>query len=142
MQGAVDSIPLGGHVFEFALTANGRGYVPSGDSVLILDTRVRAVTGTFTRGESFYSIGVDPVSGDVYAGDARNYVQPGSVSVFSAGGAFIRSFGSISRRASPVALLASGFAVEKARKMSPEKCEPVVPVRARPRVTRRAIALH
>ena len=26
--------------------------------------------------------------------------------------------------------------------MSPEKCEPVVPVRARPRLTRLAIALH
>jgi hypothetical protein len=35
---------------------------------------------------------------------------------------------------------AAGFAVEQARKRSPEKCEPLVPVRARPRVTRRASA--
>ena len=34
------------------------------------------------------------------------------------------------------------LAVENARKMSPEKCEPVVPVRARPSGTRRASALH
>ena len=35
-----------------------------------------------------------------------------------------------------------GLAVEEARKRSPEKCEPVVPVRARPSVTRRrALAL-
>ena len=32
--------------------------------------------------------------------------------------------------------------MEKARKRSPEKCEPLVPVRARPEVTRRAKAWH
>src|SRR5215469_6923555 len=35
-----------------------------------------------------------------------------------------------------------GFAVENARNRSPEKCEPLVPVLARPEVTRRAKALH
>ena len=88
----VDSISFGGHVFEFALTSGGRGYIPVGDSVLVLDTGTRAVTGTFLRGASFYSIGVDPVSGDVYAGDARNYVQPGSVSIYSPTGTLLRSF--------------------------------------------------
>ena len=36
--------------------------------------------------------------------------------------------------------MAPGFAVETARKRSPEKCDPVVPVRASPRATRRAKA--
>src|SRR5208282_35942 len=35
-----------------------------------------------------------------------------------------------------------GLAVENARNRSPEKCEPLVPVLARPDVTRRANALH
>jgi YVTN family beta-propeller protein len=88
----VDTIPLGGHVFEFALTSGGRGYIPVADSVLLLDTRTRSVSGTFTRGTAFYALGVDPASGDVYAGDARNYVQPGSVTVFTSAGAVLRSF--------------------------------------------------
>jgi len=37
---------------------------------------------------------------------------------------------------------APGLAVEKARNRSPEKWEPLVPVRARPAVTRRASAWH
>ena len=37
---------------------------------------------------------------------------------------------------------APGFAVEKARKRSPEKWDPLVPVRASPAVTRRASAWH
>jgi|WetSurMetagenome_2_1015567.scaffolds.fasta_scaffold22905_4 DNA-binding beta-propeller fold protein YncE len=88
----VDTIPLGEHVFEFALTTGGRGYIPLTDSVLTLDTRTRSVIGTFARGTSFYALGVDPVSGDVYAGDARNFVQPGSVTVFNSAGAVQRSF--------------------------------------------------
>src|SRR5262252_2235242 len=35
-----------------------------------------------------------------------------------------------------------GLAVENARNRSPEKCEPLAPVLARPEVTRRASALH
>src|SRR5215475_2366706 len=35
-----------------------------------------------------------------------------------------------------------GFAVENARNRSPEKCEPLAPVLARPEATRRAKALH
>src|SRR5262252_9729694 len=35
-----------------------------------------------------------------------------------------------------------GLAVENARNRSPEKCEPLAPVLARPEVTRRARALH
>ena len=37
---------------------------------------------------------------------------------------------------------ARGLPVESARKRSPEKCEPAVPVRPTPVVTRRASALH
>jgi DNA-binding beta-propeller fold protein YncE len=88
----VDSIPLGGHVFEFTLTPGGRGYVPVADSVLVLDTHTRSVTGTFTRGTAFYALGVDPVSGEVYAGNARNFIQPGSVTIYTSGGHLLRSF--------------------------------------------------
>lgn len=88
----VDSISFGGHVYEFALTSTSRGYIPVGDSVLVLDTGTRTVTGTLLRGTSFYSVGVDPVSGNVYAGNARNYVQPGSVSIYTPAGTLLRSF--------------------------------------------------
>src|SRR6516164_614719 len=42
----------------------------------------------------------------------------------------------------PPAVRPPGLAVENARNRSPEKCEPLVPVLARPIVTRRASALH
>ena len=43
---------------------------------------------------------------------------------------------------SPPGVNAPGLPAEKARNRSPEKCDPVVPVRARPSVTRRASAEH
>ena len=43
---------------------------------------------------------------------------------------------------SPPGVSASALPVEKARNRSPEKWEPVVPVRASPSVTRRASAEH
>jgi DNA-binding beta-propeller fold protein YncE len=60
--------------------------------VLVLDTRTRRLTGTLTRGRTYYAVGVDSVSGDVYLADARNYVQPGAVEIFSRAGAVVRSF--------------------------------------------------
>ncbi len=82
----VATIPLGGHVFEFALGAAGVGYVPVGDSILVLNTGTRSLARTFARGTSYYSLGIDPRSGDVYAGDAGDYIQPGRVSIFSSAG--------------------------------------------------------
>jgi len=51
----------------------------------------------------------------------------------------MRSFGSICRVATPSIFMASGFAVEKAMKMSPEELLAMPPVRATPMLARRAM---
>lgn len=81
----VDSIIVGGHAYGMALNADGLGYVPTTDRVIVVDTRVHTVIGTFVPGQ-FYGIGVDETDGDVYLSDAKNYVQPGTVFVYSASG--------------------------------------------------------
>ena len=78
-----DSIFIGGHAFTVAIGNDGVGYVPSTDSVLAIDTRSHRVLGTFQRG-SFYGVGVDEGSGDIYLSDAKNYIQPGTVYVYTA----------------------------------------------------------
>lgn len=43
-------------------------------------------------GENFYSLGVDPNNGDVYVGDAVDFVQRGHVTCYTASGTLITSF--------------------------------------------------
>jgi hypothetical protein len=78
----VDSILIGGHAFKLAIGADGYGYVPGSDSVIVVDTRSRTVRGGFVRG-SFYGVAVEQSSGDVYLSDAKNYVTPGTVFVYA-----------------------------------------------------------
>lgn len=81
----VDSIFVGGHASDIAIGADGMGYIASTSEVLQIDTRVDKITGTFKTG-SFYAVGVEASSGDVYIADARNFVQPGTVSVYAPNG--------------------------------------------------------
>jgi hypothetical protein len=81
----VKTVLIGGHATFIAVGDDGIGYVPSTDRVLRIDTRINAVTGTFVDG-SYYGIGVEKVSGDVYLSDPKTFVQPGSVSVFAPDG--------------------------------------------------------
>lgn len=81
----VTSILIGSHAYGMAMNAEGLGYVPATDSVIAVDTRTHATLGTFARGQ-FYEIGVDESTGDVYLSDAKNYVQPGTVFVYSSSG--------------------------------------------------------
>jgi YVTN family beta-propeller protein len=87
----VDSVYIGGHATAFAVGTDGIGYVPGGTEVLRIDTRIHAVTGTFVAG-SYYGIGVDAATGDVYLSDPRSYVQPGAVSIFAPNGQLRRTF--------------------------------------------------
>lgn len=66
-----------GHIYSMHITADSLPVAP-----LI----------TKQSGENFYSLGIDPVSGEIYAGDALDYVQKGNVKCFSTDGAFITSF--------------------------------------------------
>lgn len=80
-----DSIFIGGHASDIGIGADGIGYVPSTSEVFRVDTRVNTVTGIF-REESYDAVGVEPSSGDVYLADPKNFVQPGTVSVFAPNG--------------------------------------------------------
>ena len=81
----IDSVLIGGHTFKIGIDPNGFAYVPSTDSVVVVDTRLRQVVRTFAHG-AFYGIGVDETSGDVFLSDAKNFQQPGTVFVYSSSG--------------------------------------------------------
>lgn len=81
----VDSILIGGHASRMAIGSDGIGYVPKEAEVIRVDTRSNTVTGRFVAG-SFYGVGVESVSGDVYLADPKSYIQPGEVVVFSSTG--------------------------------------------------------
>ena len=80
-----DSIFIGGHATDIGIGIDGIGYVPSTTEVLRVDTRVNRVTGVF-RGGSYFAVGVEAASGDVYLSDPKSYIQPGTVSVFAPNG--------------------------------------------------------
>ena len=81
----VDSIDIPGHAYTIAVSGTGLAYVPSSDSVMVIDTRAHRVTGTFARG-AFYAVGVEESSGDIYLSDAKNFAQPGEVLVYASDG--------------------------------------------------------
>jgi YVTN family beta-propeller protein len=80
-----DSIFIGEHAMDIGIGSDGTGYIPSTTKVLIVDTRAHRVTGVFKLG-SYDAVGVDLSSGDVYLADPKNFVQPGTVSVFAPNG--------------------------------------------------------
>ena len=80
-----DSIFIGGHATDIGIGIDGIGYVPSTTEVLRVDTRVHRVTGVFKEG-AYFAVGVEAASGDVYLADPKNYIQPGTVSVFAPNG--------------------------------------------------------
>ncbi len=80
-----DSIFIGGHAPDIGIAADGIGYVPSTSEVFRVDTRVNRVTGVFHEG-AYSAVGVEVSSGDVYLADPKNYVQPGTISVFAPNG--------------------------------------------------------
>jgi YVTN family beta-propeller protein len=87
----VDSIFIGGHATAIAIGLDGIGYVPGTSEVVRVNTRINKVTGTFVPG-SYYGVGVDAASGDVYLTDPKTYVQPGTVSIFAPNGQLRRQF--------------------------------------------------
>jgi YVTN family beta-propeller protein len=81
----VDTILLGEHATTIALSPEGRGYVPLTTKVLSIDTRGRRVVGTFAP-KSFYGVGIEEVSGDIYLTDPKDFVQAGEVYIYAANG--------------------------------------------------------
>jgi YVTN family beta-propeller protein len=87
----VSSLVIGGHASSIALSPDGRGYVPTTERVVTIDTRSRTVAGTFLTGY-YYGVGVEEVSGDVYLTDPKNFVLPGEVLIYAATGQFRTKF--------------------------------------------------
>ena len=77
-----DSIFIGGHATDIGIGIDGIGYVPSTSEVFRVDTRVHRVTGVFEEG-SYFAVGVEAASGDVYLANPKNFIQPGTISVFA-----------------------------------------------------------
>ncbi len=80
-----DSVYVGGHATDIGIGTDGIGYVPSTTAVYRVDTRANSVTGVFREG-AYFAVGVESSSGDVYLADPKNYVGPGTVSVFAPNG--------------------------------------------------------
>jgi len=81
----VDSVQIGGHAFRMASDGTSRIYISGSGAVLRIDTRNPGIIETFVAGE-YYGVGVDSATGDVYLSDARTFVVPGEVRVFSGSG--------------------------------------------------------
>jgi DNA-binding beta-propeller fold protein YncE len=84
-EAVIKSVYVGGHAYHIAMSKEGLGYIPTTDSVIVIDTRVHASLGVLLRGR-FYGVGVDDGTHDIYLSDAKNHVQPGTVFVYSASG--------------------------------------------------------
>ncbi len=63
-----------------------------GGPVHRISTATKAVTNNFISSEVYYAISVDPVSGDLYVADAKNFSSNGVVSIFNKDGQYQRSF--------------------------------------------------
>lgn len=87
----VDSILIGGHAFKMAFGPSDDGYVPTSDSVVVLDIRFHRVTGTLAQGD-YYGVAVDPVSGTIYISDARGFVTPGVVYAYTTSGQRVKEY--------------------------------------------------
>jgi Domain of unknown function (DUF5074) len=83
--GVVDSVTIPGHAYTIAVGGTGRAYIPSSDSVMVVDTQTHRIAGTFVRG-AFYAVGIEESSGDVYLSDAKNFTQPGDVIIYASDG--------------------------------------------------------
>lgn len=78
-----DSILIGGHPFKLGMSTIGVAFVPTDTLVIKLDTKANKSVGVFTTGLSYYSVAVDDATGDVYLGDAKDFVRNGEVNIYT-----------------------------------------------------------
>ncbi len=78
----IDSLVVDGNTSRLALSGDGTGYFISERGVASFSTTThQLIQDPFIAG-SFYAVGVDPVSGDVFVSDAKDYVSRGDVYVY------------------------------------------------------------
>jgi YVTN family beta-propeller protein len=81
----MDSILIGGHAFRMSAGKDGKAYVVAEGNIVQIDTQNHSVVGPFATG-IHYGVGVEEESGDVYIADAKDFVTPGSILVYSPNG--------------------------------------------------------
>ena len=96
----VDSIVVdrrpGKHPGKMAVSFDGFAYVVLDNQILQFNTRIdQLVTSAFAIGSltsNFNTVGVDDFTGDVYVGDAKDFVRNGEVLVYRSDGFFKTRF--------------------------------------------------
>ena len=63
----------------------------SEQKIIKLNTRTNSLAGKFADG-TFYNVGVEEITGDVYLTDAKNYTSPGEVHIYSSSAQFKKKF--------------------------------------------------
>lgn len=92
-----EQVGVGSYAIGRLFLGNGKLYMLSGTSVKTIDLTTRTISGTpFISSSTFYYGGsIDPVSGNLYLGDAGSFSAAGKVDVYSGTtGQFLKSFGS------------------------------------------------
>jgi len=94
----IDSISTGtiGHPLKMAISFDGYAYVVKDNAIMKYSTRIdQIISFGFIIGSAtstLYSVAVDDYTGDLYVGDARNFVQNGEVHIYRSDGVLRQSF--------------------------------------------------
>lgn len=90
----IDSISVGttGHPLKMAISFDGFAYVLKDNAVLKFSTRINQIVSFgFILGaatSTLYSVAVDDYTGDIYIGDAKNFLRDGEVLIYRSDGFF------------------------------------------------------
>lgn len=88
----VDSLLLDGHPSKLCINDDNIGYFINGSSIMSFYTDTyEMVKDTLITGY-YYGLALDPVSDKLFAMDAKDYAQNGSVSVFDLAGNLLNTF--------------------------------------------------
>ncbi len=87
-----DSFMIVGHPSRLAYDGKDTGYFLSGGHVVSYSTTTHTVVNDTLISGFFYGLEADPVSGNIYALDAKNYAQNGALKIYNADGVLQESY--------------------------------------------------
>ncbi|MEJ2054890.1 MAG: hypothetical protein P8X42_13290 [Calditrichaceae bacterium] len=88
----VDSLILEGHPSKLCIDNHNTGYFIDGSNIISFSTETYEVINDTLIAGFYYGLALDPVSEKLFAMDARDYAQNGSVSVFDLEGNLLAAF--------------------------------------------------
>ena len=88
-----DSMTVGGHPFKIAIDDNNNLFTIGSKGVMRMNLLTKTILSDSFIAGNFYSVAYDAQRKQLYATDPKDYVQPGTVSIFDLNGALLRSFG-------------------------------------------------